>query len=376
MLTKPSRIFCTGAVAIALGAAACGQDADPHPQMRTWTLFEIQQELERNGNVAIGPTLPEGMPASAILTRGTDGVDRLNTLPCFSEGAPCAYVTAELRVNVPDLWLQPVYALVTPAGDSVAPLAGAPLLVDVFVGSTFYSPFWELNYAVVPSDTPVDHFTSTRQLFDEHATIKPVAPHTCPLRPLTVRAATDGSQDVGEAEGMYNGARAGVFDFGPDNFKVGPQGLIEELPFFKFVKPGDDELMAPNVASVGPLFSGRPADVTYDGTGRPYPRFGAWWRIYAAVLPAQAGAFHQDTLTEVQKAAIMTAHPDLVLADYEGRVAIDATCFADAGFPDACAWLDSQAKVEAALGAANIVRTEITGVCPLVRWGGKPVKRP
>jgi hypothetical protein len=356
------------------GAAGCGQNDETHLQSRTWTLFEIQAASHSGGAVAIGQTLPAGIPASALMSN-VDGADRLNTLPCFGDGKPCSWVTLEMRVNVPDVWLQPIYAVVTANADgSVTPLT-QPLLADVGPGSTFYSPFWELNYAVVPAGTDPDHFTSTRQLFEEHAIIKPIAPHTCPLRPLDVRLATDGSQDAGEAEGMINGAKAGAFDFGAENFRVGPDGVIEELPFFKFVKPGDDTFAPPNVAGVGPLFSGRPADVSYNATGNPWPRFGAWWRVYAAIVPATAGAFHAASLTAEQMAAL-ALKTDLVLADYEGRVAVDGACFADPKFPASCLWLDSQASVEAHLGTANLIKTEITGVCPLVRWANLPVKRP
>jgi hypothetical protein len=39
-------------------------------------------------------------------------------------------------------------------------------------------------------------------------------------------------------------------------------------------------------------------------------------------------------------------------------------------FPETCTWLDSQAKIEAALPLA-ISRTEILATCPFVTFAGK-----
>jgi len=50
-------------------------------------------------------------------------------------------------------------------------------------------------------------------------------------------------------------------------------------------------------------------------------------------------------------------------------------CFAAPEFPSTCNWLDAQARIEDAVGVANIVRTEITGCTPLVFYGGKGIGR-
>jgi hypothetical protein len=342
---------------------------DRHPQAHTWTLFDIDAAFKAGGSVA-------GIPASGMLVSDS-GSDRLITIPCFGEGAPCGYVTIELRQNVAGVWVQPLYAQVTANADgSYTPLT-APLLVDVGPDSTFYSPFWELKYAVVPAGTDPDRFHSTRELLDAGVPIVEVAPHTCPLRPLTVRAATDGSQDVGENTAWLNGAMDGVFDFGAYDFVYDDDtGLVQEFPLFQLVKASDPSFAPPKVVGVGALGSGATADVSTDAAGLPYPHFGTFWRLYDVTVPDAATAFHLADQPAAAQAAL-AARTDIAIGDFEGRVALDGGCFANTtGFPMACSWLDSQAAIEASIGEHQIESTDMTAVYPLVRWAGKPVKRP
>jgi hypothetical protein len=128
--------------------------------------------------------------------------------------------------------------------------------------------------------------------------------------------------------------------------------------------------MAYRVAAVGPLFSGKAADVGVDAaTGWPQPHFGAFWRVHLAVLPATGGAFDRDEHAGVSVPAGMD------IRDYQGRVALDTACFNEPTFPGGCTWLDSQAKIESILGASAIVPTQIMGTCPFVFYDKKPVKR-
>jgi hypothetical protein len=349
-------------------------------------MFDIREALVAGGNIAMGTTLKDGLPASAVLTAQPDGTATLNVVPTFSEGAPAAFVTTELWINYDDdeVWLEPIYLQAT----SVAPLAPltagdgtpAPLLIDVGPKSAFYSPFWMLDVANVGT-VDVGHYQSTRQLLDNGVPIVPVAPRACPLRPLDVLAAPDGAHmveptygtqldDVPLKQAMLDGTLYGVFDFGPSVFSVSAGSTIEPLPFFLWVDANGPVAGAWRVAGVGPLFSGLPAAVSIDAvTGWPQPHFGAFWRVYLAVMPAGAGPF----LAADHPAATVPSPGDI--KDYEGRVALDTTCFDDASFPAGCSWLDSQAKVEATLGASNLIKTEIMGTCPLVFYNKKPVKR-
>src|SRR5262245_38996167 len=89
---------------------ACGERhrVDHH----IWTLLEIQAALHAQRNVAMGPTFPEGLPATNILVAG-NGFDTLKVVPALSEGQPAAYVTTELWINYDEVWLQPGYLQVT-----------------------------------------------------------------------------------------------------------------------------------------------------------------------------------------------------------------------------------------------------------------------
>jgi hypothetical protein len=368
----------------ALVAACNPRHHVPH---HVWTMFDIRQALAAGGNIAMGTTLKDGMPASAVLTAQPDGTATLNVVPTFSEGAPAAFVTTEIWINYNDdeVWLEPIYLQAV----SVAPLtpliAGdgtpAPLLIDVGPQSAFYSPFWMLDVANVGPIDNAAKYQSTRQLLDNGVPIIPVAPRACPLRPLDVLAAPAGGHmveptwnttldDVPLKQAMLDGTLYGVFDFGPDIFSVAAGSTVEPLPFFLFVNGNGPVPGAWRVAGVGPLFSGQPAAVSIDAaTGWPQPHFGAFWRIYLATLPAGAGPF-----LAADHAGVTTSDGSDI-KDFEGRVALDTTCFGRADFPTGCFWLDSQAKVETALGASNLTKTEIMGTCPLVFFDKKPVKR-
>ena len=98
----------------------------------------------------------------------------------------------------------------------------------------------------------------------------------------------------------------------------------------------------------------------------PQPHFGAFWRVYGAVVPDSAAAFAAAD----HPGAFVPAGVDIL--EYEGRVALDQSCFN--GDITLCNWLDSQAKVEQTLGAGSLIATEITGTCPLVFYNKLPVK--
>jgi hypothetical protein len=379
----------TSAATIVLGVAVLGCGERHHVAHAVWTLFDIQRALHESRNVALGPTLRAGMPASAILTSQADGTDTLNVVPAFAEGAPAAFVTTELWIDYDQVWLEPGYVQLDSA-DPVHRLAypdgsPSPLLIDVGPDSTFYSPFWQLKAALVGPQADVDHYRSTVALRQAGVPMSALDPHACPLRPQSVLGAVAGQHpieptwqtpldDIPAGQAWLNGQKLGLFDFGPHVFSADASGVVEALPFFLFVGPDATGAIGPvpmalRVAGVGPLFSGRAADVGVDAaTGWPQPRFGAFWRVVLAVLPAGAGPF-----LAAEHAGNKPAGVDL--KDYEGRVALNAACFDQPDFVSSCAWLDSQARVEASLGPGSLVVTEITGTCPLVFYNKMPVKR-
>jgi hypothetical protein len=375
---------------LAMLAGGCGQRH--HLENRVWTLFDIQQQLHAGGSVGMGPSLPAGRPASAILADNYDGTDSLRVTPAFAEGQPAALVTTDIWVNydADDVWLQQLYVQMIDATHPLMAPDGspAPLLVDVGPGSTFYSPFFLFDQALVGPGTDPDRFHSTRDLVDAAVPTVAQPPHAAPLRPLSVVAAPAGQPMVEPTwqtpldqlpshEAWLNGTKLGIFDFGADIFDVDEdEGYVEAYPLFQFVTPAEAGASgnlpldaAWWVAGVGPLFSGEAAEVDLDpATGNPQPRFGAFWQIDLAVLPAGAGAF------DLAKHAA-PAPSGVDLKDYQGRVALDVGCFDDAVFPNSCVWLDSQEQIEETLGDQNIIPTEILQTGPFVFYDKKPVKR-
>jgi hypothetical protein len=129
------------------------------------------------------------------------------------------------------------------------------------------------------------------------------------------------------------------------------------------------------VMGSGPLFARRPIDAP-----ALRPRFGAYSRFYFALVPSTAAVFEPDD--QPGAVAVLQAKnldPNL----YRGRVAsngrkvadTDRACFDQPDFPMGCTWLDSQARVEDAVGTQNIVRTEVSACSPLVFYGGKGIGR-
>jgi hypothetical protein len=383
------------AVAItSLSMAGCGPRHDV--KHGTWTLFDIQSALHAGQNVAMGPTFPDGIPASAFLTMG-QGFDTLNVVPMFSDGEPAATVTTDIWVNYDEVWLQPGFVQATDLSRADPLLRNpdqspAPLLLDVGPKSTFYSPFWQLSYAVV-GDVDPNLYRSTRDIRDAHLETEPIEPRLSPLRPLDVPVlgAAPGAHpteptwntalpDIPAGEAWINGQKFGQLDFGPRIFDYEAyedQGtIVEPFPLFLFYAADATGALVPlpnayRVGGVGELFSGATADedeAAADATGFSQPHFGGFWRFHQAIVPPGAAAFTAGALPGPAPAGV-----DLKL--YQGRVALDAACFARSDFPAGCDWLDSQAKIEATLGTMGIVPTEVLSTCPFVYYDGKPVTR-
>jgi hypothetical protein len=384
--TPPLPRVVRGALLALMVAAGCG--GEPQEQAFVYTMFDIREALRNDGHLYLGEALGPGLPATAILTEDTStGEISLNVTPAFSEERPAAFVTTELWYGFEEVWVQPAYLQVESWSDSPAPIPGSKVLIDVGPDSKFYSPFWQFSYAVVGPQSDPDHYRSTRALFVDGAPLHAAGRRTCPARPLDFDPAPQGLVDpqwmtplppFGLPEAYLDGKRLGLIDLGPNSFAVKEGGVIEELPFFLFVAPhvptgALGPVDAFRIAGVGPLWSGRPAEVAIDPvTGNPQLRFGAFWRVYFAILPPGASPFHISEQETARNNAVANGADPL---EYEGRVAVNPQCFQDRAFPAGCYWLDSQAKVEGLLGSAGIVRTGITGTCPLVFFDKKPVQR-
>ena len=288
-----------------------------------------------------------------------------------------------------EVWVQPWYVLVT-AWDAKSPTQNraktmdgmnAPPVFDVGPKSRFYSPLWLRYFAVLPEGADPAVYTSAERIFDEKLAVYPNVAWTYSMRPDNVR--------LGDAPVVHpflqapvagflteaptswvDGESMGYFDEGSANFTFRTADLVvDEVPLYELARRGPDgapaPLGTPRVMGSGPPFARRVADAP---GGRP--RFGAYSRIYLAVVPSAAAAFDPDASPDAV-ALLTTLGVDPQA--YRGRVATDGACFAATDFPASCTWLDSQWRIEDALGAVNILPTEVTACTPLVFYAGKAI---
>jgi hypothetical protein len=382
-----------------LASCTYSESASERRTPQLWTLFDLRAALDAGGAVAAAPSYPLGIAAGDVLaTAPADATATLRIIPAYSEGEPAAYVMPEVWSGFDEVWVQPWYVLVT-AWDAQSPSQNraktadgknAPPVFDVGPRSRFYSPLWLTYYAVVPAGADVAAYTSAERIFNDGLEIHAGVPWTYSVRPDDVILGatppvhpflqTPVANFLAEAPTSWvDGESIGYFDEGRNNFTYRDPWVVEETPLYELAHRGPDgapqSLGAPRVMGSGTPFARTPADAP---NGRP--RFGAYTRLYFAVAPATAAAFDPGMAPEA--AAILTAagiNPEA----YRGRVAANASkianadvaCFMSPDFPAACSWLDSQAHIEDALGAVNIVRTDVTACTPLVFYGGKGIGR-
>jgi hypothetical protein len=369
-------------------------------------MADLQLSFQQGGNTT-NCVNPAGLPCNYFVGTGTSGQPVLQFKPAFSEGQPMGYITTDFWANYPQIWLEPMYILVTAWNDK-APGANrlrdqnnqpSPPIFSIGTQSAFWSPFWQTFYVEVPVGTPSAKYTSTRQLFDDHLVMHPgpnrfasIAPDGLSLpsgedissaitdRAPTVAAylkgGTDALADVVKSSkpdaGWLDGVLKPFFDFGTDNFEANADQEIQDVPLFLFEKYDSDGVLKPigvsNVGGVAPLFSDVPGRVSASNR----PQFGALWRLHIVTLPPKAAAF-----TTTDEAAAITPG-GLTAADLDtmvGRVALDASCFgklATMGLK-VCTFLDSQRAIEDNLGEKAIQRTDLQPACPFVMWKGLPV---
>lgn len=396
-------------LALALAAAGCVKPSDEAPA-RVYTLADIREaarnhqmlgeNVSSDGMIAFrGQPIPlRSRPWATTDALQSPDVDGTTLFAAFAEGQPAAYITTEVWYDRDQVWVQPIYIPVTrwdPAKPFAAKVPGALAVFAPGAESSFYSPYWRIEYAVVPEGTspadlrtPKDVLDRTTEVHDGPLNLSSVVPldmapaapaGDVPRRPLTGEAV--GRVRVSTA--LVDGEKVGVFNYGNDRFTADESGVVAEAPIFHWVAPDPSGQLAdvglPAVAGVGPLYSGASPDVDHG-----VPRFGGLWRLYLAELPAGAAVFVPPALVEergrLTSAGVSAPVPDDAAANdprapqYALRVASDPRCFeGDGGFPDACTWLDSQHAVEQTLPATAIHQTDTTLTCPLVEYLGQPV---
>jgi hypothetical protein len=343
-----------------------------------WPLGDILEALEKGETLAAGSPLTEGISPASIITERTDGTKSLRVQPAFAEGKPAAYVTTDVWLDIPKVWLQPAYREIDQWSAESTVIPNSPILIDVEEESLFYSPFWNFHLAVVGPGSNPERYRSTRQILDARPSL-PLHPGgwgDYPICPVDFLATPSGTHLVDPTWGFdlaeiapryarYNGEQKRLLDLGAGTFDVDEAGLIEALPFFVFARRNaEGRLIAivkgtepePRVAGVGPLWSGRPATITQNSAGSDAPRLGMFWNLVLAALPTGADAFH---VSNHMGATAIATEAGIDIREFEGRVALNASCFDDPLFPTSCFWLDSQARIEGALGSGGIVVTKV-----------------
>jgi hypothetical protein len=388
-----------------LVAASCGQPTPAGASQRLWTSADLQASF-RGGSTCVNPAF---LPCDYFVAKGAgDEGDVLQFKAAFSESAPMGYITTDFWANYPQIWLEPMYILVTAWNDK-APGANrlldengkpSPPIFSIGAHSAFWSPFWQTFYVEVPAGTPSTKYTSTRQLFDDTLIMHPGPNRFASIAPadLSLPSAADIAAAIANrspnpaaflrignvddvaasskpAFGWLDGVLVPFFDFGTDNFDANADQEIQDVPLFLFEKYDPNGVLKPlgiaNVGGVAPLFSHVPGRVSASNR----PQFGALWRLHIVTLPPKAAEFTHDneiSATTSGGTVVTTADLDTMV----GRVALDATCFDDLPTKGltACTWLDSQRAIEDNLGEKAIQRTDLQPACPFVMWKGAPVK--
>jgi len=395
-----------GSLAVALCALA-GCDVPGPAAPRLWTLFDVDAlyaaGAQGSDGIAIDAGLPDGVSLGSMLEPGTS---TLYVHPSWAEGYSTGYVTTEVWAHFDQIWVQPMYlpaiassAGLTPVRDDAGNLHP---IFSVGPGSAFYSPFWQVFYVGVPPGTADGTLTSERQILDGHYPLYPSKGWVAPLTPQPMVGPDSTLLPSGGTKpgtGWIDGAPIAYVQFPSAPFAWNEDLVVVEVPIFHFVfvKP-DGTLVAPDIPSVlgtGPLFSKTPPPI--DMNGAATPAYSAYWRVYTVTVPATGRVFAppnapaaMNLVTALQNAGVSTDLPGGgsydpmfdgqqadFLADYLGRVAVNADCFGDINMADphggTCQYLDSQADIEAYLGRGAIHRTDITVTCPLVSFKGKAV---
>lgn len=377
----------------------CDEARDPTPVRtpRLWTLSDLRAAYAAGETIASTPSFPAGLSPAELFEEPNPGVLVPHVAPAYSEGDAAAYVITDVWVNFDKVWAQPWYYLVTAWNDKPTSqnrlkeadgMTATPPLIDVGPNSAFYSPFWQIRYAEVPSDTPPDKYKNTRDLLAAKPALHLGSNWTYAVRPFDVTLGSGKvthpylpSKEVGLlvlGTVWWDDNLLGFLNIGGNNFRLDDELVVEEVPLFRFARVNaEGELQAtelPAVVGSGPLGARRPAEVTADLR----PKFGAFTRLYLAILPATAVPFDPD-VNKAGAAALSKSGVDpntyrnRVALNGKGATATAPSCFDAMTFPMSCQWLDSQSRVEEALGPNNLIRTEVTLTSPMVFYAGKGI---
>jgi hypothetical protein len=378
---------------------ACSQAPAP-PAAKLWTLSDVQSlyatGAEGDTALAAESGLPGGIPLGLIVNPpAPDGSSTLAARTAWSNNDLVAFLTTEVWVNYPEVWMQPAYVPITGwANGKPQFLGGKPWqpIFSVGAASGFYSPFWQIVYAEVPADTAANALTSARQILDGGYPLTPAEGRTMPFVPpniglpasveLPTQIMAELPPGVVEKMGFFDGAPVSFLDFGPSLFTWDPNSnVVQEASIYVLTFIGSDgkplaSASIPTILGAGPPGSG----VTLPGGAQ---RNSAYYRVHTVVVPNTARIFADPTglLYDSLPADLQArtgfapgASADQITA-FSGRVALNpgdpaqglSGCFDDPTLlahkdaePTTCTWLGSEAALKTNLDLSTEETTSIT----------------
>jgi hypothetical protein len=362
------------------------------------------------------PSTPLGAGLSDIFKAGFPpnyflaAQDEIRIAPAFSEGKASAYMSTDVWINFPKVWVQPLYIFFSAFGPTGAPMPlDLPWVTSVGPGSAFYSPYFRVTFVEVPAGTTPDRFKSVADILDAGLRLVPggtrlltsLPPGMHPEAPqqiLLPELQKEGGIGLPVVRPVYVDGKKDLqqgLDFGPSRFEVAPDATVIEQPLFFFFKQEAGEWVSltavPRVGGTGELFTNRPVLVAPNNR----PAFGSFWRLWSVRLPASARLFVPTaqmaaweqrnagwTGTPVALARLPATldRPDLAeaLAPFAFQMLLDDACLATADeVADlaACPFLNSQASLEKYVPTA-LWSSDILVTCPFVAYAGKAVPPP
>jgi hypothetical protein len=406
---------------------AAGCEEQPRKPPATVVDLARLQALYRQG-----AAIPFGVGADAVFSAGFDpeyflaAPNTISVAGAYTEKVASAYMTTDLWLNFPAVWIQPMYVLVNGAGKPVtltnpdgSDSASKPWIFSVGPQSRFWSPYWRVHTVNVGQDKiPDSRFRSVREVLAANLPITPgpgrlvtiAPPDMAPSKPETFLLpppakpetpatptmpakpfAWPTSWPVTQGQAWLDGQAVSFLDFGTSRFEWNEEGEVLDQPlFFFFVQDPTTHAWVsasaiPRIGGTGPLYARRPALAP---TGQP--SFGSFWRLWAARLPPTAQVFvpsnpevmqfHERVARqEVQLAEVardptgtdpelddaMLRHAFQIVLDRPGHSGKDCVLNAATGTAlDQCLWLDSQAAIESNLPRESLLPSEIVVTCP------------
>jgi hypothetical protein len=285
----------------------------------------------------------------------------LTLFPAVADGEVAAFAITDIWADFPQPWVQPAWV---PLDSGGARIDGVNTVFPVDVGSTFYSPWWQIEF-LIADDVKADTYKSARDVFDTKAKRRPGPLVFCALVPEGTAFADDGTgakdpmslrSVAGETpslrkhlpgpakESWVDGHETSYLDFGADRAPTDGQNLIEANAYFFVSAAGERPLPLAAVLPADPLRHGlvRRVDVVLPEGAAPF-------------IPSNRG----ELLTLLQSRGLsVTAAPAALdgFAEFTLRVAVNPSCFTEVGFPSGCDWLDTPERIEALPVASRSVQ--------------------